>query len=51
METPVEILLVEDNMNDAELSLYAFRKFKIANRIFIAVRKEDEEEGGGAAAA
>ena len=33
METPVEILLVEDNMNDAELSLYALRKFKIANRI------------------
>jgi two-component system response regulator len=32
-ETPVEILLVEDNLNDAELSLYALRKFKIANRI------------------
>jgi CheY-like chemotaxis protein len=32
-ELPVEILLVEDNMNDAELSLYALRKFKIANRI------------------
>lgn len=29
----VEILLVEDNLNDAELSLYALRKFKIANRI------------------
>lgn len=32
-EMPVEILLVEDNPNDAELSLYALRKFKIANRI------------------
>jgi CheY-like chemotaxis protein len=33
VETSVEILLVEDNMNDAELSLYALKKFKIANRI------------------
>jgi CheY-like chemotaxis protein len=32
-DTPIEILLVEDNMNDAELSLYALKKFKIANRI------------------
>ncbi len=32
-EMPVEILLVEDNLNDAELSLYALRKFKIANHI------------------
>ena len=32
-DTPVEILLVEDNLNDAELSLYALKKFKIANRI------------------
>lgn len=32
-EMPVEILLVEDNPNDAELSLYALRKFKIANHI------------------
>lgn len=31
--TPVEILLVEDNPNDAELSLYALKKFKIANFI------------------
>jgi DNA-binding response OmpR family regulator len=36
MDTPVEILLVEDNMNDAELSLYALKKFKIANRIYHA---------------
>jgi len=33
MDSTVEILLVEDNMNDAELSLYALKKFKIANRI------------------
>lgn len=32
-EMPVEILLVEDNLNDAELSLYALRKFKIANHV------------------
>ncbi len=32
-DSPIEILLVEDNMNDAELSLYALRKFKIANHI------------------
>ncbi len=32
-EMPVEILLVEDNPNDAELSFYALRKFKIANHI------------------
>jgi two-component system, response regulator len=29
----VEILLVEDNPNDAELSLYALRKHRIANHI------------------
>jgi len=32
-EFTLEILLVEDNLNDAELSLYALKKFKIANRI------------------
>jgi two-component system response regulator len=32
-ETSLEILLIEDNLNDAELSLYALRKFKIANHI------------------
>jgi CheY-like chemotaxis protein len=35
-EAPLEILLVEDNPNDAELSLYALNKFKIANSIFHA---------------
>jgi two-component system response regulator len=32
-QTSIEILLIEDNLNDAELSLYALRKFKIANHI------------------
>ena len=32
-EISLEILLIEDNLNDAELSLYALRKFKIANHI------------------
>jgi CheY-like chemotaxis protein len=35
-ESPLEILLVEDNLNDAELSLYALKKFKIANSIYHA---------------
>lgn len=35
-ERPVEILLVEDNPNDAELSLYALKKYKVANHIFHA---------------
>lgn len=32
-EFTLEILLVEDNLNDAELSLYALKKFKISNHI------------------
>ena len=32
----IEILLVEDNPNDAELSLYALRKHHIANHIHLA---------------
>ena len=32
-EYTLEILLVEDNLNDAELSLYALKKFKIASHI------------------
>jgi len=31
----VEILLVEDNPNDLELTLRAFRKYKLTNRIHI----------------
>ena len=36
VDMSVEILLVEDNLNDAELSLYALKKYKIANRIYHA---------------
>ena len=32
----VEILLVEDNPNDAELSLYALKKHHVANRVHLA---------------
>ena len=32
---PVEILLVEDNANDAELALYALKKHHIANHVEI----------------
>jgi two-component system response regulator len=33
MVDPVEILLVEDNPHDAELTLYTLRKYNIANHI------------------
>jgi two-component system response regulator len=33
IEYPVEILLVEDNPNDIELTMHAFRKNKLGNRI------------------
>lgn len=33
---PVEILLVEDNPDDVELALYAFRRSQIANHIQVA---------------
>jgi two-component system, response regulator len=32
-EWPVEILLVEDNQNDAELAMHALKKHKLANHI------------------
>ena len=33
-DTQVEILLVEDNLNDAELTIRALQKSNIANRLF-----------------
>jgi two-component system, response regulator len=37
MPEPVDdILLVEDNVNDADLSLYSLKKYRVANRIFHA---------------
>jgi len=33
---PCEILLVEDNPDDVELALHAFRKHKLTNRIVVA---------------
>ena len=38
---PIEILLVEDNPNDAELTLRALKKQKLANPVHVA---EDGEE-------
>jgi len=32
-ETPIEILLVEDNPSDIALALHAFKKHKLANRV------------------
>jgi len=36
MSTPVEILLVEDNPTDLELTLLALQKHKLANKLHIA---------------
>lgn len=44
MESSVEILLVEDNPNDVELTLHAFEKNNIANRIHV-VRDGEEALG------
>lgn len=34
-ENPIEILLVEDNPNDVELTLHAFKKNRLTNRIHV----------------
>ncbi len=34
-EQPIEILLVEDNPNDVELTLHAFQAHKIGNRVHV----------------
>ena len=36
IDRPVEILLVEDNPSDIELTLYALKKYHVADRIDIA---------------
>jgi two-component system, response regulator len=41
MSNPIEILLVEDNPNDIEITLHAFRKHNLANRIQV-VRDGEE---------
>ena len=33
IESGIEILLVEDNPNDVELTLHAFKKYNLANRV------------------
>lgn len=38
---PVDILLVEDNLNDAELALRALKKSGVANNIFVVNDGED----------
>ena len=35
-EKPVEILLVEDDPNDVELTLHALKKYNVVNRIHVA---------------
>lgn len=35
-DAPIEILLVEDNPNDVELTLHVFREHHLANRIHVA---------------
>ena len=40
----IEILLVEDNPNDVELTLHAFRSTKIANKVHIARDGEEALE-------
>ncbi|MCK9211139.1 MAG: response regulator [Ignavibacteriaceae bacterium] len=39
--TPVDILLVEDNLNDVELALRALKKSGVANHIFVVNDGED----------
>jgi CheY-like chemotaxis protein len=38
---PVEILIVEDNPSDAELTIRALKKSKLANHIFVAENGEE----------
>ena len=44
MIDPAEILLVEDNPNDLELSLYALKKYNFANHLHVARDGEEALE-------
>ena len=35
-EPPIEVLLIEDNPNDVEMTLYAFEQYRLSNRIHVA---------------
>ena len=34
-EPPIEVLLIEDNPNDVEMTLYAFEQHRLSNRIHV----------------
>jgi two-component system response regulator len=34
-EPPIEVLLIEDNPNDVEMTLYAFEQYHLSNRIHV----------------
>ena len=34
-EPPIEVLLIEDNPNDVEMTLYAFEQYRLSNRIHV----------------
>ena len=44
MTEPIEILLVEDNIEDVELTLHALRKENLANRVHVARDGEEALE-------
>lgn len=44
MTEPIEILLVEDNIEDVELTLHALRKENLANRVYVARDGEEALE-------
>ncbi len=44
MNTPIEILLVEDNPTDLELTLLALQKHKLANKVHVARDGEEALE-------
>jgi len=34
-EPPIEVLLIEDNPNDVEMTLYAFEQYRLSNRVHV----------------